>query len=134
MSAERIEKIEAAIENIRAHCHGQANLQMAHGNDDSKARWETLAAGVRLALDEVRVHLEAARQDDAPSIAELTAENERLKAERDGLAAESAQHQKYGIEAMARCYLMRQAIRDVPMNIRDRRVLVDILDGEKTPL
>lgn len=63
-----IEKIEASLETLRAHCHGQAARDQAYGNEDGVKHWTTLAAGVRLALDELRHHLEAHRQDaDEPS-------------------------------------------------------------------
>lgn len=62
-----IEKIEASLETLRAHCHGQAARDQAYGNEDGAKHWTALAAGVRLALDELRHHLEAHRQDAEPS-------------------------------------------------------------------
>lgn len=63
-----IEKIEAAIEQLERHCLGQATYHHKCGQLSVAGDWDQRTAGVRLALDELRHHLEAHRQSaDEPS-------------------------------------------------------------------
>lgn len=55
-------KVEASLEQLSSHCHGQRELDFAHGNTEGAERWQHIAAGVRCAIDEFRHHAEAAIQ------------------------------------------------------------------------